>query len=550
MSPELAAKLKQARRRLNVTRFLRFAVWSTVACLLIAAAVVLIDKWTHWGVDALLAGAIALGTAVALAAGLTWFTRKRDADAAAEIDQAFNLKERVTTLLTLPPELQGTSAAIALMEDLERRTESLVVAEKIPVKAPRFSWAPALTLAVLVGVALVTPFEANQAVANSRNEVERKEAAKEQTAVLAKKLADREKNEKAANPEVTKDLKGIAAKVDDISKDLTKKGAKAEDAVIKLADLARSVEEKRKKYDQFEKMKSMLSKMPNMKDGPAEKFAQALKTGDFKAAAEQLQNLQKQLMDNKLSEEQKKKLADQLNQIQKNLKDMANLAKREQELRKNITNKEQLAKELAKLADEKKKLEMMQKLAEKLAQCAQCQGGPKDKQGPANQASKTGKGQMDKMDPAGNQQMAKELEEAKDLLEQIASNDNARQMLNEMLDELAEARSGMMDSKSNKLTSGRSMYNKGGVGAGPRDEAPDDTKSRLSKANTFQNKGRVFATGLADGKSVKGDFKLTMAEIAAGSSKAADEAVTRQRVPREYEQFAKEYFQGLEKAGK
>src|SRR5215207_4971447 len=165
MSPELAAKLKQARRRLNVTRFLRFAVWSTVGCLLIAAAVVLIDKWTHWGVDALLAGVIALGTAVVLAAGLAWFTRKRDADAAAEIDQAFNLKERVTTLLTLPPELQGTSAAIALMEDLERRTESLVVAEKIPVKAPRFSWAPALTLAVLVGVALVTPFEANQAAA-------------------------------------------------------------------------------------------------------------------------------------------------------------------------------------------------------------------------------------------------------------------------------------------------------------------------------------------------------------------------------------------------
>ena len=82
------------------------------------------------------------------------------------------------------------------------------------------------------------------------------------------------------------------------------------------------------------------------------------------------------------------------------------------------------------------------------------------------------------------------------------------------------------------------------------DEAPDDTKSRLTKANTFQNKGRVFATGLADGKSVKGDFKLSMGEIAAGAAKANDEAVTRQRVPREYEQFAKEYFQGLEKAAK
>ena len=62
MSPELTAKLRQARRRLNVTRFLKFAVWSTVACVSIAAGVVLIDKWSHWGVDAFLAGAIAVGT--------------------------------------------------------------------------------------------------------------------------------------------------------------------------------------------------------------------------------------------------------------------------------------------------------------------------------------------------------------------------------------------------------------------------------------------------------------------------------------------------------
>jgi len=551
MSPELAAKLRQVRLRLNLSRFLRFSVWYSAGCLLAAAGVVLLDRRMLWGVEPVIAGAVALGAAVLLSLATAWFTRKRDADAAAEIDHAFNLKERITTLLTLPPELQGTAAAIALQEDVQRRTSALAVAEKVPVRAPRFSWAPAATLAALVGAAFVTPYEASTATANSRNEAERKESAKEQTAVLAKKLADREKKEKTADPELAKDLKGIAAKVDDISKDLTKKGAKAEDAVVKLADLARSVEEKRQKYDQFDKMKAMLSKMPNMKDGPAEKFSQALKAGDFKAAAEQLQNLQKQLQNGKLSEQDRKKLAEQLDKVQKHLKDMANLSKKEQELRKNITNKEQLAKELAKLSEEKKKLETLQKLAEKLAQCAQCNGGPKDQQGKGQQASKDGKGGSQKMDQmAMTQQMAKELEEAKDILEQLSSGDNTRQMLNEMLDELGEARNGMMDMKSNQLSRGRSMYNKGGVGSGPRDEAPDDTKSRLTKANTFQNKGRVLATGLADGKSVRGDFKLTMAEIAAGSSKAADEAVTRQRVPREYEQFAKEYFQGLEKAGK
>ena len=55
----------------------------------------------------------------------------------------FNLKERVTTLITLPPELQGSAAALALHEDVFRRTAALEVAEKIQVRAPRFSWAPA-----------------------------------------------------------------------------------------------------------------------------------------------------------------------------------------------------------------------------------------------------------------------------------------------------------------------------------------------------------------------------------------------------------------------
>jgi len=552
MSPELAAKLRQVRIRLNVTRFLRYFVWSSAAGLLIAALAVIGDKRFGWGFDPVVAGVAAVSTAFVLAVLTAWFTRKRDADAAAEIDQVFNLKERVTTLLSLPLELRESSAAIALQEDVERRTASLAVSEKIAVRAPRYSWAPAATLAALVGAALFTPYETNTASANSRNEAERKEVAKEQTAVLAKKLAEREKKDKPADPELAKDLKGIAAKVDDISKDLTKKGAKAEDAVLKLSDLARSVEEKRQKYDQFDKMKAMLAKMPNMKDGPAEKFAQALKMGDFKTAAEQLQDLQKKLQDGKLSEQDRKKLAEQLEKIQKQIKDMANLSKKEAELRKNITNKEQLAKELAKLAEEKKKLELMQKLAEKLGQCAQCNNGQKDKQGQGQQANKGGKGAMDKQgQTASMQQMAKDFEEAKDLLEQLANSDNGRRLLNEMLDELTEARGGMMNMmETDQVKRSRSMYNKGGVGMGPRDEAPDDTKSRLTKANTFQNKGRVFATGLADGKSVKGDFKLSMGEIAAGAAKANDEAVTRQRVPREYEQFAKEYFQGLEKAAK
>src|SRR4028119_2446929 len=127
MSPELAAKLRQARRRLNASRFLRFSVWSSATCLLAAAGVVLLDKWTHWGIDPVAAGASALAVAVVTAGAVTWFTRKHDVDTAAEIDQAFNLKERVTTLLTLPAALQGTGAALALQEDVHRRTETLVV---------------------------------------------------------------------------------------------------------------------------------------------------------------------------------------------------------------------------------------------------------------------------------------------------------------------------------------------------------------------------------------------------------------------------------------
>jgi uncharacterized coiled-coil DUF342 family protein len=545
LSPELLAKLRRARRRLSAMRFLSLLPWTLAACLLAGAATVAFSQWFSWGLNPLTTAGVALGVGL-LSAGMYVLVRPTtDADAAATLDSVCGLKERIGTLLALSPEQQDSPAAVDLRVDVAERTAKLEVAEKTPIALPRYSWAPAMPLALLVGAAFLAPLTVNKASAKSVTSPEERKQVVAKTESLAKKIAERQQKEKAADPELQKELKHLTGKIDELSKELDKnKSMNPQDAVLKLSNLSKSLEDRRKQYDSLEKVKSALAKIPNLKDGPAEKVASALKQGDFKSAAEQMAKLREKALDKKLSAEDRKQLANQLNQLQKSLKELANLQKREEELRKNITDKKQLEQALAKLAEDKKKLEQLQKIAEKLAQCAKCAEGDREKSG-GKQAAPS------QMSQASAEQLAKEMKEAADMLEQMANSAAAREMLNEMLDDLSEARSSMMDGmRNNQLSKGRSMFNKGGVGMGERDESPDDTKSRLRKADILQNKGRVFATGLGEGKSFKGETKLTMKDLAVASGSAKDESVTRQRVPREYQDHAREYFELLEKAAK
>src|SRR5690606_21533399 len=112
------------------------------------------------------------------------------------------------------------AAIEALKADVERRTQKLIVAEKIPLQLPRIGLAPAIPFALLLAAFyLVGPLEWMQvASAKATTEKERKQI-EAQTKVLSKKLAERKKE--IAESALDEDLKELTAKLDEVSRELS-----------------------------------------------------------------------------------------------------------------------------------------------------------------------------------------------------------------------------------------------------------------------------------------------------------------------------------------
>src|SRR5436309_7262597 len=134
---ELEKQVRRVMRRLNFQRYVEILVWCWVGALTLALCWIVGEKIWHpviepWWVT--VAGSLGLGM---LVAGMIWFfTRPSRVEAALAMDQAFGLKERVSTTLTLPSELRETSAGIALICDATKRIESLDVSEKFAFQLP------------------------------------------------------------------------------------------------------------------------------------------------------------------------------------------------------------------------------------------------------------------------------------------------------------------------------------------------------------------------------------------------------------------------------
>ncbi len=551
MAPHLQKLLRGVRRRLALQRFLAALPWCLAAAFLVGAVAVGIDKWRPYGAEPWNVAGIAAAAGLALALVQAWRRRGVATDAALELDRACGLQERVSTLMTLPAELRDAPAAQALAADVQARTQAVALGERLPVQWPRRAWLPAAPLGLLFGAALLSPFAvAPVAAAKKPVAAAEQELAKANIEKVREKIAALAQEKKDKKGPVDAGLKELELQLEKLSKDLGKdKTLSPQDAALKLADFSKSIAEKQKQFNNLDRTKQALAKLPKMNGGPAEKLAQALKEGDFSKALDQVKKLQERAADPNATKDQKKEVAKQLQQLQKQLKDAANLEKRKEELTANIKDKAQLQKALQKLAQDAKELQQLQKLAEKMQKVADAM--EKQQQQQQAQGGKPGeKGQQKQDMAAGQQELDNAVKEAMKELEAMAGEEGSRRMMNEMMDELAEARGGMMNQNGMpdlKPSPTDRRRQPGQVGTGRREEAPDETKGRLAKAETKQVKGKLTVTGLADGKNFRGASRLEMKEMAPEAVKAAQESVTRQRVPRDYKQHTQDYFDTLNK---
>jgi len=77
-------------------------------------------------------------------------------------------------------------------------------------------------------------------------------------------------------------------------------------------------------------------------------------------------------------------------------------------------------------------------------------------------------------------------------------------------------------------------------GLAPEEDATVGFKVQRGKVHT--GKGAIIGQFLVDGEQVKGDVSPEFAEIVTAAERDASDAVSRDRIPRQYQEAVKEYF--------
>jgi hypothetical protein len=531
---ELEKQVRRVMRRLNFQQFVEVLVWCWVASLTLGLCWTVTEKvWRPilgpWWIT--LVGSLALGM---IAAVVIWlFKRPSSVEAAVALDKAFGLKERVSTTLTLPSDLRDSPAGLALIHDATKRVAVLDIGEKFNFQVPRTAWLPVIPAVLVFVVATFVNFD-KSASAQPRTDASKE---REQVETAVKALAKRFE----AQREKTKDQGMSETETEKLLAELTKKTKDLEETKEKDLDqkkglsqfnqLQDALKDRREKLGSTEQMQKQLEKMKLSADkGPAEKFQDAIKQGDFKKAIDELNKIAEQLKSGKLTPEEKKQLEKQLAHMKEQLQKMANVEERkkqlEEQLKKAGVPQEQIQQELAKLDAQAGDMQKLQELAEKIGKMQEALA--KEDMEKALESL-----QMTKADLQQMMQAMRELE----MLDQ-AMND-----IQDMKNAMVCKNCGGKGCAACERNQGRGDGFQRGA-RGSRDEEEDSTNSFNSKVNQkIRPKGKIEVTGLVSGKQVKGDSILIEQEALQAGAAAATDAINQQNIPREYKKHAKEYFE-------
>jgi septal ring factor EnvC (AmiA/AmiB activator) len=380
---DVIRQVDRVRRRLFGVELLRQLSGWTVTALAVTTGWLLVEPYvaSGWPTWTVLAAALAVGWACALAGAVR--RRPSTTRSALSLDEAFGLRERVVTSMSLTPADAATPAGQALLQDARERVQNLCVRERFPLHLGRHAWLVPSAAAALALVALFYQPVVSTAHGKAGG-VALSDAKKSE---LEKKLeaAQRPKRDPAVDPNRVKsdELKRLEARLDEISRQPRNTAQQLRDRVKDLSPLEDEIKklerdrgEKARLLQQQLAMKDGLSPNEAPKDGPASAFQKALADGDIDKARDEAEKLAKKLANNEMTAEEQQQLGKQLNDLQKKLGDLAGQKNKEEQLRKLAAegklDPDALERELQQLRQENEKLQDLQKLADKLNQCQQC----------------------------------------------------------------------------------------------------------------------------------------------------------------------------------
>ena len=543
---QLREQVARARRRMSTELFLDRLVACLMAGLASAVAGIAVPKLVvvenlpaNWNLLWLVGGA---GLAVLSALAWTWFRGRSDLDAAMEIDRRFELRERVASSLSLPPEALDTPAGKALVADAVRAIAKVEIESRFQVRPRRRAWLPLAPAVIAFVLATLVDNREGKSTATDapRTQQQPDETAK---AVRERLVQRKEEAAKAGLKDAEELFKQLEKKTEEIA---IKDNLDRKKALLKLNDLAQQLEKRREQLGGDSELRKQLEGMKNMSKGPAEKMAEAMKQGDWKKAKEELEKLAQQVKDGKLDANAKEQLQKQLDQLAQKLGEAAKQKKQAmEELKKQIEEAKQkgdlqqagqLQQKLDKLAQQQTQNQQMQQLAQQLQQAQQAmQQG--DQQGAAK----------------AMEQLAQQLE---NLQQQMAEGE----MLEMAMDQLQMAKDAMgcqecqgAGCKDCNGAGGRQLGNKGGksgdgigkgrAGFGPRSDKDDPAAARDSQVKQKLGQGAAVIVGEADGPNLRGEvLEAAKEQMTSQASEPADPLVI-ERLPKSRLEHTEEYFQ-------
>lgn len=539
---ELHKQVRRAKNRLAMQRFVSALGWCLVVTLSVAAVLILINKFWPLGVSDGVWGLAALTLGLAAAAVWSLATARGGIDAAIEIDHRFGLKERVSSTLAMSNEERETEIGRALVEDAVRRVKRVDVAEEMKVRPSRRLLYPLLPALVAICIAaFVSPAAANKTPTTDPNQAAVKKQLKKSAQILQKKLA---KKREMAKQKGLKEAEDIFKLLEQGARKLgDKSGADRKKALMKINDLAKELNKRRKKQGGAEKIKQQLGKLKGFKQGPADKFAKAIRRGDFKKAMNELDKLKEQLKAGKLDKKQQEQLAQQLDQMRKKVQKMAeNQKAAQEELKKKLDQARKdgkdeeankLEEQLDKLRRQMPQMEQLQKMAQQMQKCSKCL-----KDGDAKDAAEALEGAQESLE--GLQKQLDELEmldEAMDQLEQCRKSMNCKQCQGNG----CKVCQGNGEGEGKKPGMGMGK----GQGQGERPEEEHDTAFRDSKARQKVGKGAMTIDGFVDGPNKKGQVGEEIKQQLEAAKHRDTDPLTGQRIPRKHRQSVNGYFSRL-----
>jgi uncharacterized coiled-coil DUF342 family protein len=500
--------------------------------------------------------------AVGSLAAIGWTIRNAPsrAGAALEIDNRFDLRERVTTALGLDDTLRSTSAGQAVLADAAATVTPLRMKDRFPVR-PKWPAAIAPAFAGLIALAILfaAPDQLKQALAGEDTKaktldpltVDKQDASKKVNPFAKAKVQDeldrQNKSEKLKDLESELEKLGDKFNKDREPNDSTKAREKVTE-LTKMEDKLKQLNDEKfqklSKLDQKMQELERLNRDPDFNDGPAKELNDALSKGDLKKAKEEVDELKKKAKKDELKPEEKAQLQRQMEKMKDEIERLSRDKEKEKKLQDMIKkakeqgkDAESLERELDKMKQENSGAEKaMQDLAEKMQKASDAlkQG---DMEELADQLEKIGS-QMKEIE--GDLQ---DLEDVQQYLQKLKA---------EKKKACAQCEGGECDGEGDpQRKDGAKWTSKGRPGMGERGEEKDDTSSTEEKQKgLFDPRGKKVYGGGVRGPAFTKKSTTELGKQIQEAVQEAPQAVDAQRLPRDARDSVKEYFENLGGNGK